>query len=294
MTEAAPTAQGSLEATPLGHLLVYGLDRLLTGTLVLEEPTGRRHAIYFDGGGPAKAKVQDAILFLGRVFVDQRAISEEIYEHTLAKAMERGMLHGQVLLQEGAIDERTLREGLREQLSRQVLWMFSLPPDTLFGYYDRQNFLEHWGGDGVRAKPLALIWRGVRDYAHTGHLEEVLERFGDQPILLHMDAPIRRFRFDRREQSVIDVLRAKPQPLNELLGRGLADAAYVRRLVYAMIITRQLESGIAGVEPIGVDEEPSSSRIPVASPHAPRSAPPRRSVSPAAPSSSAAEPSSQP
>jgi curved DNA-binding protein CbpA len=287
-----PTAQGSLEATPLGHLLVYGLDRLLTGTLVLEETNGRRHAIYFDSGGPAKAKIQDPILFLGRVLVEQKAITEEVYERTLAMALERGVLHGQVLLQEGALNERTLREGLREQLSRQVLWMFSLPPDTLFGYYDRLNFLEHWGGEGVRAKPLALIWRGVRDYAHAGHLQEVLERFGEQPILLHMDAPIRRFRFDRREQSVIDVLRAKPQPLSELLGRGLADPGYVGRLVYAMIITRQLESGIPGVEPIGVDEEPSSSRIPVASPYAPRSAPPVRSTSPVA--TSATQPSSQP
>ncbi|HEX3853091.1 MAG TPA: DnaJ domain-containing protein, partial [Polyangiaceae bacterium] len=60
----------------------------------------------------------------------------------------------------------------------------------------------------------------------------------------------------------------------------------------AMIITRQLESGVAGVEPIGVDEEPSSSRIPVASPQAPRSAPPTRSMSPSAPVSG--QPSSQP
>ena len=265
MTEAAPTAQGSLEGTPLGHLLVYGLDRLLTGTLVLEEVTGKRHAIYFDNGGPAKAKIQDPVLFLGRVLVEQKAISDEVYERTLAMATETGTLHGQVLLAEGALDEHTLREGLREQLSRQVLWMFSLPSSTLFGYYDHLNFLEQWGGEGVRAKPLALIWRGVREYAHAGHMAEVLERFGDQLILLHVDAPIRRFRFDRREQSVIDVLRAKPQPLHELLARGLADPAYVRRLVYAMIITRQLESGIPGVEPIGVDEAPSSSRMPVAS-----------------------------
>lgn len=298
MTEAAPTAQGSLEATPLGHLLVYGLDRLLTGTLVLEESTGRRHAIYFDGGGPSKAKVQDPVLFLGRVLVEQKAISEEVYERTLALATERGELHGQVLLSEGLVDELALREGLREQLSRQVLWMFGLPPDTLFGYYDRQNFLERWGGEGVRAKPLALIWRGVREYAHAGHLAEVLERFGDQPILLHVDAPIRRFRFDRREQSVIDVLRAKPQPLNELLARGLADPGYVRRLVYAMIITRQLESGIPGVEPIGVDEAPSSSRMAVAPvlPLPPGgSLPPRRptpSMHPAATSSSQPPPRS--
>ena len=264
MTEAAPTAQGSLEATPLGHLLVYSLDRLLTGTLVLEEPTGQRHAIYFDGGGPSKAKVQDPVLYLGRVLVEQNVISDAAYERTFAVATETGKLHGQVLVEQGLIDEHALREALREQLARQVLWMFSLPPATLFGYYDRLNFLERWGGEGVRAKPLALIWRGVREYAHAGHLAEVLERFGDQPILLHIDAPIRRFRFDRREQSIIDVLRAKPQPLHELLGRGLADPAYVRRLVYAMIITRQLETGIQGVEPIGVDEAPSSSRLPVA------------------------------
>ena len=264
MTEAAPTAQGSLEATPLGHLLVYGLDRLLTGTLVLEEPTGQRHAIYFDGGGPSKAKIQDPVLYLGRLLVEQKAISDEAYERTLSVATETGKLHGQVLLEQGMIDEHALREALREQLARQVLWMFSLPPATLFGYYDRLNFLQNWGGEGVRAKPLALIWRGVREYAHAGHLAEVLERFGEQPILLHIDAPIRRFRFDRREQSIIDVLRAKPQPLRELLGRGLADPAYVRRLVYAMIITRQLETGIQGVEPIGVDELPSSSRMPVA------------------------------
>ena len=264
MTEAAPTAQGSLEATPLGHLLVYGLDRMLTGTLVLEEASGKRHAIYFDEGGPSKAKIQDPILFLGRVLVEQKAITEAIYDRTLVQATERGQLHGQLLLEQGHIDEHALKEGLREQLSRQVLWMFALPPDTLFGYYDRQNFLERWGGEGVRAKPLALIWRGVREYVHAGHMEEVLGRFGEQLILLHLDAPIRRFRFDRREQAIIDVLRAKPQPLQELLARGLADPAYVRRLVYAMLITRQLESGIPGVEPIGVDEAASSSRMPVA------------------------------
>ncbi|MES1173969.1 MAG: DnaJ domain-containing protein [Myxococcales bacterium] len=291
MTEAAPTAQGSLEATPLGHLLVYGLDRLLTGTLVLEEPTGQRHAIYFDDGGPAKAKVQDPVLYLGRVLVEQKSITEEEYQRTLGLAIETGQLHGQVLLEQGLVDEHALREGLREQLARQVLWMFSLPPATLFGYYDRMNFLERWGGEGVRAKPLALIWRGVREYAHAGHMAEVLERFGDQLILLHIDAPIRRFRFDRREQSIIDVLRAKPQPLHELLNRGLADPAYVRRLVYAMIITRQLETGIQGVEPIGVDEAPSSSRMPVASAlSTPPSVPsPRASLSP-----DAARASSQP
>jgi len=290
MTEAAPTAQGSLEATPFGHLLVYALDRMLTGTLVLEESNGKRHAIYFDRGGPSKAKIQDPILFLGRVLVEQKLISEEAYERSLVQATERGQLLGQVLIEHGLIDEHALREGLREQLSRQVLWMFGLPKDTLFGYYDTLNFLEHWGGGGVRAKPLALIWRGVREYVHAGHMTEVLGRFGDQLILLHVDAPIRRFHFDRHEQSIIDVLRAKPQPLSELLGRGLADPAYVRRLLYAMLITRQLESGIPGVEPVGVDEAPSSTRIPVAQPVSARSSAPASTSSSSQPAAASSAP----
>lgn len=298
MTEVAPTAQGSLEATPLGHLLVYSLDRMLTGTLVLEEASGKRHAIYFEGGGPSKAKIQDPVMFLGRVLVEQKAITDAVYERTLVQATERGQLHGQVLLEQGHIDEHALREALREQLSRQVLWMFGLPKDTLFGYYDRVNFLERWGGEGVRAKPLALIWRGVRDYVHVGHMAEVLSRFGDQPILLHIDAPIRRFRFDRREQAIIDVLRAKPQPLTELLARGLAEPEYVRRLVYAMLITRQLESGIPGVEPIGVDEAASSSRMPVAPawplPKASRHPSPIESSQPPVPAAPVAKPVESP
>jgi hypothetical protein len=99
MTEVAPTAQGSLEATPLGHLLVYSLDRMLTGTLVLEESSGNRHAIYFDEGGPSKAKIQDPVQFLGRVLVEQKAITDAVYERTLVQATERGQLHGQVLLE---------------------------------------------------------------------------------------------------------------------------------------------------------------------------------------------------
>jgi curved DNA-binding protein CbpA len=40
--------------------------------------------------------------------------------------------------------------------------------------------------------------------------------------------------------------------------------------VYALIIMRQLETGLPGVEPIGVDEAPSSSRMPVVSVQPPR------------------------
>ncbi|MES1188850.1 MAG: DnaJ domain-containing protein [Myxococcales bacterium] len=261
------TATGTLQATPFGHLLVYLLDRGLTGSLVLEEPNGDKHAIWFETGAPAKVKTATPVTYLGQVLVEQRAITREVYERTLQGALRERRLHGQVLLETGAIELRVLRDALREQLARQVLWLFKLGPGTAYGYYDQVNLLERWGApEGLRTRPLALIWRGLRRHASAAEIEAVTGRLGQRAIELHVDAPIRRFRFESSEQALIDVLRAKPQPLSSLIASGLAAPDDVKRLVYVLVILRQLELGVPGAEPVGVDEAPSSSRIPVAVP----------------------------
>ncbi len=268
------TATGTLQVTPFGHLLVYLLDRGLTGSLVLEESSGEKHAIWFETGAPAKVKTATPVTYLGQVLVEQRAITREVYERTLQGALHERRLHGQVLLETDAIEMRVLRDALREQLARQVLWLFKLNPATAFGYYDQVNLLERWGApEGLRTRPLALIWRGLRRHASMAEIEAVTARLGQRPIELHVDAPIRRFRFESSEQALIDVLRAKPQPLSSLIASGLATPDDVKRLVYVLVILRQLELGVPGAEPVGVDEAPSSSRIPVAAPVGPASMP---------------------
>jgi hypothetical protein len=259
------TATGNLQATPFGHLLVYLLDRGLTGSLVLEEPNGDKHAIWFEAGAPAKVKTATPVTYLGQVLVEQRAITREVYERTLQGALHERRLHGQVLLETGAVEVRVLRDALREQLARQVLWLFKLNAATAYGYYDQVNLLERWGApEGLRTRPLALIWRGLRRHASMAEIEAVTGRLGQRAIELHVDAPIRRFRFESSEQALIDVLRAKPQPIASLIASGLAAPDDVKRLVYVLVILRQLELGVPGAEPVGVDEAPSSSRIPVA------------------------------
>ena len=261
------TATGNLQATPFGHLLVYLLDRGMTGSLVLEERSGDKHAIWFDAGAPAKVKTATPVTYLGQVLVEQRAITREVYERTLQGALRERRLHGQVLLETSAVDQRVLKDALREQLARQVLWLFKLPPETAYGYYDGVNFLERWGApEGLRVRPLALILRGLRKHASLQEIEAVTARLGSRPIELHVDAPIRRFRFESWEQALVDVLRAKPQPLASLVASGLAAAEDVKRLVYVLVILRQLELGVPGAEPVGVDEAPSSSRMLAAPP----------------------------
>jgi len=59
---AAPTAEGTLAQSPLLHLLVYLLDKALTGTVVLTAPNRVVSAVHFHEGTPAKARGLDGSL----------------------------------------------------------------------------------------------------------------------------------------------------------------------------------------------------------------------------------------
>ena len=268
MSTRRPTATGSLESTPLLNLLIYSLDNRLSGTLVLEEPAaGYKHAIQFEEGTPSKVKTAEVVQYLGHVLVSLGAIEDGVRARTFEEAAAAGELHGRVLLRDGYIDEATLRAGLREQLARQIVYLAGRPLHTLYGYYDGVDLLERWGGPAVRGRPLNVIWRVIEAHADSARIGDVVKRLGDREIRLHNDAPIQRFHFGRDEKPLIELLRAKPQGLTELVARDVADRALVERLVYALTITRQIELG-SHVLPLGVDEPPSSIR-PVAMPQAP-------------------------
>jgi curved DNA-binding protein CbpA len=264
MSSPAPTAKGNLRATPLVNLVVYALDRQLTGTLVLEQPDHQKHAVYFEAGAPAKVRLAKPTARLGEVLVDLGHLAEAEREKSFAHARANNRLHGESLRKDGVITDRILKDALREQLIRKALVLATIPEDTIFGYFDGLNFLEQWGGEPVRGKPLALVWRLVQVHADPARVRQAISSFGDQVLRLHPDAPIRRFQFGRREQSVIDVLRAKPQPFAELRARELTEPELVERMVYALAITRQFDRKVPGAEPIGADEAPSSSRIQIA------------------------------
>ena len=65
MSKPKATASGTLESTPLANLLVYALDKRLTGTMIFEPPGGGRSAVFFNEGAPAKAKTADPVIHLG-------------------------------------------------------------------------------------------------------------------------------------------------------------------------------------------------------------------------------------
>ena len=295
MQNPLPALTGTLDSTPLVNLLVYALDHRLTGTLVFEQEDGQKHAVFLDDGSPAKARLAGGGMFLGELLVELGKITRAAHQSTFEQASADERLYGSVLLERGLLDELALREALREQLARKLDFIASLSPATVWGFYDRINYLERYGSpENLRAKPLALIWQLVQRHADPPRVAEVLNRVGSRVLRLHADAPVLRFHFGRNEQAVIEVLRAKPQPLAELEARDLVEPARLAELVYMLTVTRQLELDQPDLMPLGSSEPPSSSKVSTL-PHPPTHGTEMfRSISPAGTRVAAARPGSPP
>src|SRR5450432_2256411 len=159
MSALVAQAAGLLATTPFADWLVRAQDQHLTGTLVLENPEGQRHGLYFEAGAPNRVKIASPVARLGEVLVERGDLSPERSADTIERARQLGILHGQLLLAEGVVDSRRLGEALREQLARQVVWLFGQPQQTRFGYFDAANFLVDWGAPPlVPSDPRQLLW----------------------------------------------------------------------------------------------------------------------------------------
>jgi hypothetical protein len=260
MSDEPAQAVGYLEATPFADLLVHAFDHRLTGTLVLEEPSGSRHGVYFEGGTPRKAKTAAPIAPLGEVLVEKGIISAEAHRRTLAKALEMQTLHGRVLVQDGLISEQALALGLREQLSRQMLWLFARPQGTRYGYFDGSNFLERWGAEPIaRISVMELLWRGLRDHARREEIDAVLARLGDRPIVLREDMPLDYFYFMGTDRDVVEFLRHTPQRLEELFARAPNLGDVIERVVCLLLLSRAVDLGRRSAPPLGVESNVEAS-----------------------------------
>jgi hypothetical protein len=207
-----PEASGTLAATPFPELLVQALDQRFTGTLVLEETNGARHGIYLEAGTPQKAKVAVPVAHLGRVLVEAGAITHEVHEDTLARALREHVLHGQLLLGEGRISEHTLELGLCEHLQRQLVALFRQPSGTHYGYFPGANFLARWGAaTKLSASTLEVVWRGLLEHPPEAAIAEALARLGQRGLRLQRDLPEECFAFMGESSRLVALFTAGPR-----------------------------------------------------------------------------------
>ena len=128
-------ATGLLAKKPLAHLLVYALDRKLTGTFELIDQTQERVHITVASGLIARVSTSEPVVFLGHVLYECGVIDGAQMSSTLAEVASTKRLHGQILLAKGMLFPDQLADGLREQRSRKLQHAFELSGRTTFAFY---------------------------------------------------------------------------------------------------------------------------------------------------------------
>ena len=260
---SGPTAQGSFAKTPFPHLLVYALERALTGTFELHVGAQSVATMLVIQGVPAKLRTTDGVHFLGDVMAELGLVSPEAVKASQERMAESPRLQGQILKELGAVDDARLEAGVRAQLDRKIEHLFALPAETVFSYYDGVDALQRYGGPPTPIDPFPALWRGVRQAPAWEHVDATLRRVGSSAVRIGPSAQLDRFQFTRVEGGALDLLRQRPMRVTDLANSKVVGPSVAQLLVYVLVITKQVD----------LVETPSM-RVPAAAPAGAPGAPP--------------------
>jgi hypothetical protein len=235
----APTASGTLIRTPFPHLMVYALERRLTGSFELWRGAASVATMVVVGGCPGKVRIQEPLFQLGNVMLELGMITQEALHASLARMQESPRLQGQALLELGAIDPASLEIGLRAQVERKVEHLFGLPSDTAFEYWDNVDRLQGFGGAPTPIDPFPVLWRGVRESPAWEHVDATLRRIGPALLRASAHAQLERFGFARQELEVVELLRQRPTRMLDVT--SIAGPTIGQVLIYFLMILKQVE-----------------------------------------------------
>ncbi len=237
-----PTASGTLAKTPLAHLLVFVADKKLDGSLVLREPRGGESVVAFVQGAPGRVKTSFPSAPLGRVLVQLGLVDQATADAAAAQVSSSGEPIGEHLLSLGKIDQARLVAALREQVMRRMIRLFEqLGDDTAYEFYAGVNLLEGWGGPVLTPiDPLRVLWEGINARPNDPRIDPTLARLGNAPVRIQPSAELQRFGFGPPELMLIDLLRAKPMSVDELVARAVLPIRQTKLLAYALLITRSI------------------------------------------------------
>jgi tetratricopeptide (TPR) repeat protein len=241
-----PTASGTLARTPLLHLLLYALDRKLTGTIELYSRDERNAVVVFQGGEPRKVRTSEAVAYLGQVLVQLGHIPEDALGPSLAELAKRKSagpaLHGAVLLEQGLIDRSKLQAGLAAQIVQKLHFVASMPGETAYVYYDRTDALQGWGGDdGATVDPTPHLWSLLREHPPWDQVRATLARVAPSLLRLARGADVTRLRLSADETAAISVLGVRPLRVAELARAGGLDEETTQLLAHLLLVTKQVD-----------------------------------------------------
>lgn len=266
-------ARGILTQSSLPELLVYALDRRFQGTLLLQSSNKVKNAIEFYDGAPGKVRLAQAdALSFAQVLLELGWVDEASIQSARQRAQSEGKSEEELLISLKSLDATSQAAALREQVRLQTLSLCQLEESTQFGFYDA-HLLSNWGRPGhFRVAPLPLVWQALVTHLPAGKRERVLSQWREHVLRLRFQAPVSRYQLAPLELAIVDLLRARPQTVENLYTVGVGSREQVDAVVAALILSRQLE-GAGERAPVGA-EEPMEVTAPEISPVPPGVQPP--------------------
>jgi hypothetical protein len=234
----APAAVGTLANRPLLHLLVYARNRHLTGSLEIEAADGRNGTIHLWRGRVSGARTAPPVAYFGTVAYELGCIDTVTLDATLLEISKTKRLHGEVLVERGAITPLQRDEILSEQACREIHYLFSFPPEATFSFYDSPPATQE---PPLSLDPLKPAWRGLRDNAPADSVHEVLARYATGALRLSNEGPIAHAGFNAEETALCDALKFRPMTLAQLRATSTLSANRVDLLAYLLVIAKCAE-----------------------------------------------------
>jgi HD-GYP domain-containing protein (c-di-GMP phosphodiesterase class II) len=237
--DLTPSARGTLASTPIVHVLVYMLDHVQTGSVVLREPDGSHHLFYFHEGAPSKVRLGKPLALLGEQLVANGVVDSEVIEKAIDSARRMDTLLGEFLIDNALLTHETLADELAYQVAMKLASLVNLPPETDYAFYGGTNLLESWaGGELSPCHPLNAILSCVRAWHDRARIRATLGRISKQPLAFHPDVDLSVLLLTREEQSVLDAIAATRSTITTLYQQRVADEEVVSSLVYTLAVTR--------------------------------------------------------
>jgi tetratricopeptide (TPR) repeat protein len=258
----SPFATGLLSEKPLAQLLVYVLDRRLTGSFELLGEGGSQTQIAIESGMVARVATSEAVAYLGLVLYEMGAIDGGQLSQSLAEVAQTKQLHGQVLLARRMVAPEGLAEGLRRQRARKLHHAFELPPKTRFAFYLGFDLVGERPNDVEPMDPVPAIWRGVLLHPPWEHVHATLTTVGERPLKLV--GAVERLGLEGKELETVERMGGTPVTCREVAGIAGLDPKLAELLAYFLVISKMAE---LGRRPTAADASgPVSSPAPVSNP----------------------------
>lgn len=237
----APSGRGRLDGAGLPAVLGEALRRAFSGTLVLVEPSGARHAIVFAEGAPLRAWAPRSPS-LGDVLVATAGVDPDTARDAIARAAADGASPLALLAAEGALDADGRRAALAVRTAARVGAIASLSEATTWEWREGHDLLARTPEEVVPLDPRCAILVAARHAAGRAAMNAALRRH-ERPLVVSAGVELERYAPSAAELEVLDVIATTRAPYADHLEAGRLRAEIARPILYALLVTGGLAEG---------------------------------------------------